>query len=64
MDNNLRHNIDPGYQWESDKLTVRHHKREPLPARDHKAHINQVFARMIKQMLRSSTDQRLSFGYI
>ena len=21
--------LDPGYQWESDKLTVRHHKREP-----------------------------------
>ena len=20
---------DPGYQWESDKLTARHHKREP-----------------------------------
>ena len=20
---------DPGYQWESDKLTVRQHKREP-----------------------------------
>ena len=20
---------DPGYQWESDKLTVRHHRREP-----------------------------------
>ena len=20
---------DPGYQWESDKLTVRHHEREP-----------------------------------
>ena len=20
---------DPGYQWESDKLTVKHHKREP-----------------------------------
>ena len=20
---------DPGYQWESDKLRVRHHKREP-----------------------------------
>ena len=20
----------PGYQWESDKLTVRHHKREPI----------------------------------
>ena len=35
---------DPGYQWESDKLTVRHHKREPrgqpFPAGDHKAHIN------------------------
>ena len=21
--------LDPGYQWESDKLTVRHHKQEP-----------------------------------
>ena len=35
---------DPGYQWESDKLTVRHHKREPtgqpFPAGDHEAHIN------------------------
>ena len=36
---------DPGYQWESDKFTVRHHKREPrgqpfFPACDHKAHIN------------------------
>ena len=20
---------DPGYQWESNKLTIRHHKREP-----------------------------------
>ena len=20
---------DPGYQWESDKFTIRHHKREP-----------------------------------
>ena len=20
---------DPGYQWESDKLTIRHHKQEP-----------------------------------
>ena len=30
---------DPGPQWESDKLTVRHHKREPrgqpFPAGDH-----------------------------
>ena len=35
---------DPGYQWESDKLTVRHRKREPqvspFPAGDHKAQIN------------------------
>ena len=35
---------DPGYQWESDQLTVRHHKREPnsqpFPADDFKAHIN------------------------
>ena len=21
---------DPGYQWESNKLLVRHHKREPI----------------------------------
>ena len=26
---NQRTTPDPGYQWESDKLTVRHHKREP-----------------------------------
>ena len=35
---------DPGYQWESNKLTIRHHKREqrgqPFPAGDHKASIN------------------------
>ena len=35
---------NPGFQWESDKLTVRHHKREPrvslFPAGDHKAYIN------------------------
>ena len=35
---------DPGYQWESTKLTFRHHKREPrgqpLPAGDHKASMN------------------------
>ena len=31
---------DPGYQWESDNVTIRHHKREsrgqPFPAGDHK----------------------------
>ena len=35
---------DPGYQWESDKLTDLHHKREPrgqsFPAGDHKAQTN------------------------
>ena len=35
---------DPGYQLESDNLTIRHHKREPrgqpFPAGDHKASIN------------------------
>ena len=32
---------DPGYQWESDKFTIRHHKREPRgPSSDHKASIN------------------------
>ena len=24
-----RTTLDPGYQWESNKLTIRHHKREP-----------------------------------
>ena len=35
---------DPGYQWESSKLTIGHHKREqrgqPFPAGDHKTPIN------------------------
>ena len=36
---------DPGYQWESDNFTIRHHKREPrsqtfFPVGDHKASIN------------------------
>ena len=35
---------DPGYQGKSDKITVRHHKREPrgqpFAAGDHKTHIN------------------------
>ena len=44
---------DPGYQWESDKLTVRHHKREqevsPFPAGDHKAQINRCAQRHNKR---------------
>ena len=35
---------DPGYQWESDKLTVdttnESQEVSPFPASDHKAHIN------------------------
>ena len=35
---------DPGYQWESDKLTVdttnESQEVSPFPAGDHKAHIN------------------------
>ena len=35
---------DPGYQWESGKLIVRHHKESQevssFPAGDHKAQIN------------------------
>ena len=35
---------DPGYQWESDKLTVdttnENQEVSPFPAGDHKAHIN------------------------
>ena len=37
---------DPGYQWESNKLTVRHDNESqevsPFPAGDHKAHINRL----------------------
>ena len=44
--------LDPGYQWESYTLTVRHHKREPngqpFPAGDHKAHINRRAQRHCK----------------
>ena len=25
----IKYHADPGYQWESNKLTIRHHKREP-----------------------------------
>ena len=35
--NQVPHLTQPGYQWESDKLTVRHHKQEsrgqPFPSR-------------------------------
>ena len=35
---------DPGYQWESNKLTIRHHKRvprgQPFPAGNHKVSIS------------------------
>ena len=35
---------DPGYQWESDNVTIRHQKESqevsPLPAGDHKASTN------------------------
>ena len=33
---------DPGYQWESDNVTIRHHKQEvsPFPAGDHNALTN------------------------
>ena len=55
---------DPGHQWESDKLTVRHHKREPrgqpFPAGDHKAHTNRRAQRYSKHKtekhIRSTTE--------
>ena len=44
---------DPGYQWESDKLTVIHYKREPrgqpFPSSDHKTQINRRTQRHNKQ---------------
>ena len=54
---------DPGYQWESGKLTVRHHKREPRgqpppppPPRtgDHKVHINRSAQRHRKHKTEKS----------
>ena len=27
--NTARHHIDPGYQWESNNVIIRHHKRKP-----------------------------------
>ena len=31
---------DPGYQWESDKVTIRCQEINPFPAGDHKASTN------------------------
>ena len=39
---------DPGYQWESDKLTVRHHKREPRGQPFPNTHIRVFAVHMIK----------------
>ena len=43
---------DPGYQWESDKLTVdttnESQEVSPFPAGDHKAHINRRAQRFSK----------------
>ena len=50
---------DPGYQWESDKLTVRHHKQSqevsPFPAGDRKAHINRCTQRHSKHKTEQKT---------
>ena len=43
---------DPGYQWESDKLTDTTNESQevrPFPAGDHKAHINRRAQRHSKQ---------------
>ena len=54
----IKYHTDPGYQWESNKLTVRHHKQldttndsqevSPFPAGDRKAHINRRVQRHSK----------------
>ena len=45
------------YQWESNKLTVRHHKREPRgqPFPNHKAHINRRVQRHSKHKTEKNT---------
>ena len=52
---------DPGYQWESDKLTGYHHKREPrgqsFPAGD-KAQINRRTQRHKTQDRKNKTKQK------
>ena len=49
---------DPGYQWESDNFSIRHHKREvsPLPASDHKVSINRRTRKHNKNMTDITND--------
>ena len=63
---------DPGYQWESDKLTVIHHKLEPrgqpFPAGGHKAQMNRGIQRhnkhkTEKKIHKSSTTLEWSVKY-
>ena len=52
---------DPGYQWESDKLTVRHHKREP---RGHMAQINRRAQRHNKHKTEKHKQKKYSIGTV
>ena len=55
----------PGYQWESDKLTVRQITREPrvnpFPAGDHKAHINRRAQRHSKHKTENLKDPQKKY---
>ena len=60
---------DPGYQWESDKLTVdatnESQEVSPFPAGDHKAHINRHAQRHSKHKTRYKIQESLLYvGYI
>ena len=46
---------DPGYQWESNKLTVRHHKREPRGQNN----LQIYFSRASATVLSKGTESRL-----
>ena len=51
----IKYHTDPGYQWESDRLTAdttnESQEVSPFPAGDHKAHINRRAQRHSKHKI-------------
>ena len=56
---------DPGYQWESNKLLVRHHKREPRGQDNLQVCYSSTSATVLSsaQVTHSRTGRRISHGY-
>ena len=59
---------DQGYQWESDKLTVIHHKREPrgqpFPRGDHKAQMSRRVERHNKHKVSKGAKIRNRYNQV